>query len=127
MTPVPQASVISPELALVCPELAARARAALPDRPWEAFVPRVPVSLPEEPPAPPPSSHSSVVRIVSLVPAALLLAFAALLVVGSLPSFGDRPSLAPPPGPDSVVVVSVPPHAAPDAGKASRQPAAARP
>jgi len=114
----------------VCPELAARARAALPDRPWEAFVPRVPVALPEEPAAPAPS-HSSVVRIVSLVPAALLLAFAALLIAGSLPSFGDRPSLAPPPGPGSVVVVSVPSHATPDAGpgagKASRQPAAVLP
>ena len=31
--------VITPELALVCPDLRARALAALPDRPWEAWAP----------------------------------------------------------------------------------------
>ena len=37
---------ISPELALVSPELAAAARRALPDRPWEAFAPPRPVAPP---------------------------------------------------------------------------------
>ena len=41
---------ISPELALVSPELAAEARRALPDRPWETFAPpRAPA--PVEPPS----------------------------------------------------------------------------
>jgi hypothetical protein len=34
---------ISPELALVAPDVADAARAALPDRPWEAFAPPRPV------------------------------------------------------------------------------------
>ena len=96
MTP---ASQISPELVLVCPELGARARAAMPDRPWEAFLPRLrellvvpePVAPGLAKPRPP-----RWLRAVSLVPAALLLAFAALLLVGSISSFGKRPSLAPP-------------------------------
>lgn len=33
--------ILSPELALVSPELGERARAALPDRPWELFAPPV--------------------------------------------------------------------------------------
>lgn len=37
-----ETSQISPELALVCPELAERARAALPERPWEAWLPARP-------------------------------------------------------------------------------------
>jgi hypothetical protein len=36
---------LSPELVLVSPELAAEARARLPDRPWEAFVPPPPPPL----------------------------------------------------------------------------------
>ena len=44
---------ISPELALVSAELAAEARRALPDRPWEAFAPPRPASAhaPKERPA----------------------------------------------------------------------------
>ena len=99
MTP---ASQISPELVLVCPELGAQARAAMPDRPWEAFLP----GLREQVVAPAPSTVMPTptkpkpprwLRVVSLVPAALLVAFAALLLVGSISSFGKRPSLAPAP------------------------------
>ena len=92
------ASQISPELVLVCPELGAQARAAMPDRPWEAFVPRpreqpvAPAPLTPTPTKPKPPRW---LRVVSLVPAALLVAFAALLLVGSISSFGQRPSLAP--------------------------------
>jgi hypothetical protein len=95
---VTPASQISPELVLVCPELAARERAAMPDRPWEAFVPRareqlaVPVLVAVAPERTKPPRW---LRVVSLVPAALLVAFAALLLVGSISSFGERPSLAP--------------------------------
>ena len=42
---MPGLEPISPELALVSPELAAEARRALPDRPWEAFALAVPVGL----------------------------------------------------------------------------------
>jgi hypothetical protein len=98
MTP---ASPISPELALVCPELAARARAAMPDRPWEMFVPRRPVQVAQLAPVPVARPHRWL-RVASFVPAALLLAFAALLVVGSLASFGKRPSLTPASQPASV-------------------------
>jgi hypothetical protein len=108
------ASEISPELVLVCPELAARARAAMPDRPWEVFVPRrveplLPAPVAVEP-APPVSQPW--LRAISLVPAALLVGFATLLLVGSISSFGERPSLAP---------VSRPPSAgrAPSSGTAS--------
>jgi hypothetical protein len=49
---MPGLEPISPELALVSPELAAEARSALPDRPWEAFAPpRPPVPAPVESPA----------------------------------------------------------------------------
>lgn len=41
------AEPISPELALVSPELSAEARRALPDRPWEAFAPPRPRPQPQ--------------------------------------------------------------------------------
>jgi hypothetical protein len=47
---------LSPELALVSPELAERARATLPERPWEAFLPD---PAPPAPPAPPPPSPAA--------------------------------------------------------------------
>ena len=59
---------ISPELALVAPELAAAARAALPDRPWEAFAPprtraelRLAALVPAAVPPPPPPRKRRVV------------------------------------------------------------------
>ena len=91
------AGQISPELVLVCPELAERARAALPDRPWEAFLPRLP-SQPAAWSAPHVATPEgwSVTRVLSLVPAALLAGFVAVVIAGSLPWLGERPTLGPP-------------------------------
>lgn len=136
MTP---ASEISPELVLVCPELAARARAAMPDRPWESFVPRRRVEPVGETPTAPrvAAGPGRWMRVASLVPAALLLVFAAVLLVGSISSFGERPSLAPVSRPVSAGVTQ-PSGTASTASswlsrvgdrstRLSRQPAAARP
>jgi hypothetical protein len=62
---------ISPELALVDPELRAAARARLPDAPWEAFAPPSRVLAGREPPVEPQS------RGLRAVPSLLLLALAA--------------------------------------------------
>ena len=109
------AAPISPELVLVCPDLAERARAALPDRPWEVFLPRLPLrpaaSHPEPvpvavagtaaPPAPTagsaPIAHSWPGRLVSIFPAVLIAGFVAVVVAGSLPWLGQRPTLGPEP------------------------------
>jgi len=96
---VASAPDISPELVLVCPELADQARAALPDRPWEMFVPRLPARpIPLGPPAhAAPSGHSWPARLASAFPAVMIAAFVAVIVVGSLPWVGERPTLGPPP------------------------------
>lgn len=105
---------ISPELVLVSPELAAVARAALPDRPWEQFLPppalvRPPavvvplrVSLPTEardqatthrPTTHRPTMKRRRPRVpIGLV---LLLAFAGLVVAGSVLPARDEPTLGP--------------------------------
>jgi hypothetical protein len=89
----------SPELALVCPDLAARARAALPDRPWEMFAP---VRGPVERIGPPPrrsaagSGTTWAERVSSAFPIVMLVAFVALLIVGSLPGLSKGPTLGPP-------------------------------
>ena len=95
MAPVAE---ISPELVLVCPELAHRARAALPDRPWELFVPHLParpIPIGVAPSAPNPRSWQG--RVASAFPAVLIAGFVAVIIVGSLPWIGERPTLGPPP------------------------------
>jgi hypothetical protein len=94
---------ISPELALVCPELAAAARASLPDRPWEVFAPPPPrerpalrlVSSPATAaPAPAPLAPAPrrTVRRPALGTALGVLAAAGLVVTGLLPA-RDAPTL----------------------------------
>jgi hypothetical protein len=108
---VAESAPISPELVLVCPELASRARAELPDRPWEAFLPRLPLRAPwTVPPAPfrpapvqpaarqPPAIERSWAgRVASLFPAVVLGGFVAVIIAGSLPWVGERPTLGPAP------------------------------
>ncbi len=103
---------ISPELVLVSPELAAIARAGLPDRPWEQFLPPVGAVTPLRPPAiaePPAgaepesagasvaSQHPSRRRPRVPVGAILLVAFVGLVVAGSVLPERDAPTLGPPP------------------------------
>ena len=99
---------VSPELVLVAPELADEARAALPDRPWEQFAPPATLRRPRPdaaagaatpPPSEAPAHDSIVVRVAALLPLALLTVFVIVIVLGSLPLFGQRPTLGPPPAP----------------------------
>jgi hypothetical protein len=89
---------ISPELALVTPDLAERARALLPDRPWERFLPPGPLEI--VPIGGPPGAATpggGRPHLVAYVPGLLLLALAVVIAIGSLSWFGDRPRLEPPP------------------------------
>ena len=109
------AEPLSPELALVSPELAVAARAALADRPWEAFLPLAAEVAPLRPPAGVPDSSVAVaeadvdavaVGSVSHAPSrhrprvpiglVLLAAFVGLLVAGSVLPVRDAPTLGPP-------------------------------
>jgi len=90
---------ISPELVSVDPELAATARAALPEEPWQMFIP---APAPEPAPAPlPVATEPLVAPRRSLRGAGIALAFVAAavagIVVGSTDVFkraNDRPSFA---------------------------------
>jgi hypothetical protein len=88
---------ISPELVLVSPDLAESARAALPDTPWEAFLPVLRPAVYRPPPivAPSPAQAGWPARLIAAVPMLLLVAFTAVIVVGTLPWLGDRPTLGP--------------------------------
>ena len=89
----------SPELALVSPDVAERARAALPDRPWEAFArPHGPIERigPPTPRTRETDGSRWVERVANAFPLVMLAGLIALLIVGSLPGLSKGPTLAPP-------------------------------
>jgi outer membrane biosynthesis protein TonB len=83
------AEPISPELVLVDPELAAGARAALPDHPWPAPVPIEPAARPG------PGRQFRVGAILGQL--GFFAAFLLVIFVLSVVPRGDRPTLAAPP------------------------------
>lgn len=90
-------SEISPELALVCPDIAERARASLPDRPWEVFVPlRSPIERIGPAPGAVAAERTWPRRVSAALPLVVLMGFVALLIVGSLPGLSQAPTLGPP-------------------------------
>jgi len=105
---------LSPELVLVSPDLAQRARAELPDRPWEAFVPAQPVAsalplrlAPRAPAVAVPVPVASPAAVAAPIRSRrrfrpplglmLLLGFVGLVLAGSLLPARDAPTLDPPP------------------------------
>jgi hypothetical protein len=123
---------ISPELALVSPELGELARAQLTDRPWEMFVPPGPapaLPLAQELPVPAPLRSvrgSAVARPLPVsagergrprpripIGTILLLAFVALIVTGSVLPTRDAPTLGPVPA-SAGTSASLPPAVRPD-------------
>jgi hypothetical protein len=103
--------MLSPELALVSPELAEQARAELPDRPWEAFAPPPPPVLVLRPApaaaAAPQRRWPRRRRRMPIRRALLGLGLLALLVAGFLPA-SDSPTLDPAPTPPAVTPVPDP-------------------
>jgi hypothetical protein len=93
--------LLSPELALVDPELAARARASLPNRPWPASRRAIVAApAPTAVPAPAPSEHAYPRRaypVWARVTAALWLVVIGILIGGAaIPHAQDRPRVVPP-------------------------------
>ena len=90
---------LSPELALIDPELAARARAALPDPgSFGARSPRpAPPARPTIAPAPPPSDSTRPYPLWARVTAALWLLVLGILIGGAaIPHAQDTPRVLPP-------------------------------
>ena len=126
---------ISPELALVSPELAAAARATLPDRPWEVFFVPTPEVVQLRPPviaqpaAAAPSAEVVEPRRPSRrrprVPVGLMLlvAFVGLVAAGSVLPARDAPTLGPPPARANGLSVPEGQHATPQGPQAPSLPA----
>ena len=89
---------LSPELALVDPELGARARAALPAQPWPAPARRA--QVPAAPAPPPVAEHVEARRAYPFwarTTAALWLVVIGILIGGAaIPHAQDRPRVVPP-------------------------------
>lgn len=106
------ARFVSPELVLVDPELAARARAALPDHPWPA-----PVRI-EAPPAPAPRAQAGVAATFWIFGLGLVL-----LVFGlTLISTNDRPTFAAEGEPNQASAPAAPQETEPRAAKPKATP-----
>jgi len=126
---------ISPELALVSPELAEAARARLPDRPWEAFLSAAAAVVPLRPPAAAESSVEAVEAPVvghrrSPVPIGLILlvAFVGVVAAGSVLPVRDAPTLGPPPArANGLSVPNPPPQPAPEQPPVETTPARSTP
>jgi hypothetical protein len=126
---------ISPELVLVDPELAERARASLPEEPWLSFIPppeerpvvaAVPAELPQ---ARRPRRRRP---LPALAGAAAVAAVLAALAFGLVPSPGARPTLEPEAAPPPARRPAAPlpaarPRAAEPAAPPARAPAPAKP
>jgi hypothetical protein len=114
--------VISPELALVDPELAAEARASLPDAP-PAIPEARPAPAPHSGPAPPPPRTRHTLRRLAGVAVVGLAAVGTLFFV---PRVDEEPSLAPSAAPPEPVAPAParrrPPVAPPPAGRAPSSP-----
>jgi hypothetical protein len=100
---------LSPELALVDPELAARARASLPDRPYRAPARRAAVTAA---PAAPTAEHRHGYPFWARVTAALWLLVLGILIGGAaIPHAQDRPRVVPPNEDVPAVICEVPEEA----------------
>lgn len=100
---------LSPELALVDPELAARARAALPDRPHRAPARR---TAPASAPATPAPAQAHGYPFWARVTAALWLLVLGILIGGAaIPHAQDRPRVVDPSEEAPAVICEVPEQA----------------
>ena len=96
---------LSPELALVDPELAARARAALPDRTWTPSrrpaptpppAPSVPVPMPTAPPTEERRRHAHYPLWARVTAVLWVLVLGILIGGAAVPHAQDRPRVVPP-------------------------------
>ena len=98
---------LSPELALVDPELGSRARAALPDHPATYRRPSAPQPAVIQAPAPAHDGHRPYPAWARLTAALWLLVLGILIGGAAIPHAQDRPRVVPP-GEDAPAVCKVP-------------------
>ena len=113
---------LSPELALVDPELAARARAALPERVWTPRPRPAARSIEVEPAAPSSEERARSYPFWARLTAALWLLVVGILVGGAaIPHAQDRPRVVPA-GEDAAEICVRPETSPPPPGSPLRQP-----